>query len=129
MTGIEPAKPPLPSCRYLPFQAPPWGIQSSRRMSLSAVGLAVTDSLHTGLSPTVSSTALVTVAWGRVAFIRSAQAVSACAIAGAARPASVSANTDSPKVAGFILSSPPKPMFGPSVGTTDCGRHLLSPDV
>jgi hypothetical protein len=108
---MEPAKPPLPTCTNLPFQAAPSGIHNSRRMSLSAVGLAVTESLQTDLSPTFSETALVTSACGRAVFSMSAHAVSAWAAAGAARPAKVSANTDSPKVTGFIPAALPSRMF------------------
>ncbi len=38
---IEPAKPPLPSCSYLPFQLPSVGIQTSKWMFEPLLGLTV----------------------------------------------------------------------------------------
>src|SRR6185437_7256697 len=61
------------------------------RMSESAVGRLVTETLQTCLSPTASETALVTSACGRAVFVRSAQGVSARAPVAAARPSAATA--------------------------------------
>ena len=83
--GIEPASPPLPTWTYLPFHAPPTGIITSIRISESDVGRLVT-AIRQASAPDFSRSVLaeVTCACGRVAPVRSAQAVSARARAGAA---------------------------------------------
>src|SRR6266568_7100582 len=99
-----PQKPPQPSCSYLPFQAAPSGIQTSKLMIESLVGVAVPATRQKsgrpvnavvapgGVNdPPVTVCAAVIVACGSTSWARSSQLVAAAAGALASKRAATGA--------------------------------------